>query len=339
MAARKLGIGVIGVRMGRQHVEGYQNNPHTEIIGVCDLDEELLEKTAREYRAKIAATNYQKLLECKDIDIISVATPDHLHCEQSVAAMEAGKDVLCEKPMAPTLKDCSKIIETAQNTKRKFMIGQVCRYAPGFVLTRKIINQGDIGELFLVESEYAHSYRKSPGVEDWRKDSIKLREPFLGGGCHAVDLLRWIAGDVEETFAYSNHRCLLDWPVDDAAMAVIKFKNGTIGKAMCSIGCVRPYTMRSVFYGTKGTIISDNTSPYIELCTEKLSAEEKPPFARLPVDIASHNVSAEINELVNCILEDKPVITDAKEGAKTAAACLSAIKSTKTGRPEKVEEF
>lgn len=336
----KLGVGVIGLKMGVSHLVGYQNNPHIRIVGVCDLDKEKVREKAKEFGAAIASTDYKDLLESEDIDIISVATPDYSHCEHSIAAMQAGKDVLCEKPMAPTLEDCIKMIESAEKTKKKFMIGQICRFAPGFVLTKKIIEQGDIGELFLVESEYAHSYRKSPGVGDWRKDPIKLREPFLGGACHAVDLLRWIAGNAEEAFAYSNHRCLLDWPVDDATMAVFKFKSGIIGKAMCSIGCVRPYTMRSVFYGTEGTIISDNTSPYIQLCSKKLSVEGNPPFAHLPVNLhTSHNVGAEaeINELVNCILEDKLVVMDGREGARTVATCLAAIESTKTGKPVKVD--
>ncbi len=325
----KLGIGVIGLRMGRDHLKGYQSNPHTKIIAVCEIDEKLLRKIAEEYGAKIAVTNYRKLLECKEIDIISVATPDYLHCEQTISVMEAGKDVLCEKPMAPTLQDCVKMIKAVEKTKRRFMIGQVCRFAPGFVKTKELIDRGEIGELFLVESEYAHNYSKVGGVGNWRKDPVNLREPFLGGGCHSVDLLRWIAGDVEETFAYSNHRCLLDWPVDDATFALFKFKNGVIGKVMCSIGCLRPYTMRSVFYGTKGTIISDNTSPTISISRGK-------EFTSIPVDVASHNVGAEINELVNCILEDKPVITDVREGARTVATCLTAIESAKTGRPIKV---
>lgn len=326
---KKIGVGVIGLHMGSQHLIGYRDNPHTKIIGVCDLDEKKAEEKAKEFGAIIATTNYKDLLKSKDIDVISVATPDYLHCEHSVAAMEAGKDVLCEKPMAPTLEDCIKIIKTAEKTKRKFMVGQICRFSPGFVKTKELIDKGEIGELFLVESEYAHNYSKLGGVGDWRKDPIKIREPFLGGGCHSVDLLRWIAGEVEEAFAYSNHRCLLDWPVDDATIAVFKFKNGIIGKVMVSIGCLRPYSMRSVFYGTKGTIIADNTSPAIKI-------SKGTEFTSIPVDVASHNITAEIKEFVNCILENKPVVTDAREGARTVATSLAAIKSTKTGKPEKV---
>ncbi len=246
--------------------------------------------------------------------------------------MQADKHVLCEKPMAPTLDDCIEIIDAAEKTKKKFMIGQACRVTHGFVKTKELIEAGEIGELFFVESEYAHDYSKSPGVGDWRKDPVNPREPFLGGGCHAVDLLLWIAGDVEEAFGYSNHKCLIDWPVDDCTIATFKFKKGIIGKAMASIGCLRPYTMRSVFYGTKGTIISDNTSPAIQISKGK-------EFTSIPVDVESHNVTGEIDELVSCIIEDRPLIMDAKEGAKTVATCLAVIESTKSGKPVKVENI
>ena len=245
---RKLKVGVIGLKMGYSHLLGYRDNPNAEIKGVCDLDSSLLEKAAKEFKPQIVTSDYRDLLKAKEIDAISVATPDALHKEQSVEAMKAGKHVLCEKPMALSLEECKEIVKTAEQTKTKFMIGQICRFTTAFKLAKKLIGEGEIGDLFYVESEYAHYYGFAEGVGGWRKSGKILREPFLGGGCHAVDLLRWIAGDAEESFAYANHKCLSDWPVDDCTIASYRFKNGIIGKVFVSIGCTRPYTMRSCFY-------------------------------------------------------------------------------------------
>lgn len=332
----KLGAGVIGLKMGAGHLDAYANHPEVEVRGICDLNEDLLKQLAQKYNIKFVTGDYRELLSRKDIDIISVATPDYLHAEQSIAALESGKHVLCEKPMAPTLEDCKDIIKTAEKSKCKFMVGQVCRFAPGFQMTKKLIDEGKIGELFFAESEYAHDYSRVPGVGEWRKDPVKRREPFLGGGCHAVDLLRWVVGDVEETFAYANHRVLIDWPVDDCTIAAFKFKNGILGKVFVSIGCKRPYTMRSVFWGSKGTIIGDNTNPTIKIYDTGM---EKLEFVDVPVDIASHNVRAEVNELVDCIRGRRQLLMDAREGARTVATCLSAIESTKSGKPEPVSIF
>lgn len=258
--------------MERGHIEGYRRNKYTEIYGICDKDQEILKKTKDEYNVKVAVKDYKELCEIDKIDIISVASPDFYHAEQSVYALKKGKNVLCEKPMTADINEAKEIVKAVKETGKKFMVGQVCRYAPGFVLAKKVVDEGLIGELFFIESEYAHDYSIVPGVGNWRKDP--RREPFLGGGCHAVDLVRWIAGDPIEVMAYSNHKCLVDWPVNDATIAIYKFSKEIIGKVFVSIGCIRPFTMRTVLYGTEGTIICDNTSPKIYLCSKKFYKEK-----------------------------------------------------------------
>lgn len=281
-------------------------------------------------------TDYRDLVAVPGIGLVSVASPDYYHAEQCIAAMEAGKDVLCEKPLTLTMKEGKEIAAAVTRTGRRFMIGQVCRYAPGFVLAKRMVDRGEIGKLFFVESEYAHNYRGARGIGSWRVDP--RREPVIGGGCHAVDLLRWIAGDVAEVQAYANHVCLTDWPVNDCSVGLLKFESGVIGKVMVSVGCVRPYTMRSVFYGTEGTIICDNTSPEIQVCSQR-NLTGGPAFSTVPVNIASHNVGAEINEFVDAIVNDKPVATNVMEGLKTVATCIAIAESAKTGKPVRLTDL
>lgn len=332
MRKEKLGVGVIGLKVGESHLIAYQKNPYTEIRGICDTDRERLEQIANDYKIPFATEDYKELVSRNEIDIISIATPDFFHKEQSVFALNAGKNVLCEKPLAPNLKDCQEIVNASKKSKGKFMVGETYRFNPQFTLVKKLIKDGYIGELFLVEIEQVQSFRKVGGVGNWRKNP--KRHPFIGEACHSVDLLRWIVGDVEEVFAYSNHKCLLDWPVDDCTMAALKFKDNTIGNISFSIGCVRPYRVGGVFYGTKGTIICDdaNTSPFIQISGEHF------PFAKIPVDIVSHNVSVstEINEFVDCIIKNKKSIISAEEGAKTVAVAVATVQSTKEGKPIKV---
>jgi predicted dehydrogenase len=273
-----------------------------------------------------------------EIDIISVATPDYYHAEQAIAAMEAGKNVICEKPMTLNLEEARSIIRTARKTGQIFLTGHPTRFTPAFMLAKKMIKRGDIGELFMVESEYAHNYSNTGGKDNWRID--KRRDPFIGGACHAVDLIRWITdADIEEAFAYGNHKCLTDWPVNDAYMSLFKFKNDVIGKVMCSIGLVRPYTMRSVFYGTEGTIICDNMSKSMRISSQKnISKDEHvTEFSTVPVLVDNHNVEGEVADLVDAILRNKPLKADAVEGAKTVAACVAAVESSKRGTKIKVE--
>jgi len=336
MTTEKIGAAVIGMRMGRAHAKAYADNPNTRLVAVCDTNAEVLEQARKEYPAAEALTDFRALLGRRDIRIVSVASPDYFHAEHSIACMEAGKDVLCEKPMTLTLDEARSIAAAVKRTGRRFMTGQVCRFTPGFVQAKRLIDRGDIGELYFVESEYAHHYGRARGVGDWRVDS--RREPFIGGGCHAVDLLRWVAGHPTEAFAWSNHKCLPDWPVNDCTICMFKFPNNVLGKVFVSIGCARPYTMRSVFYGTEGTIITDNRSPEMQVCSKRMQVYDQD-FARIPVPINNHNVTDEAKELVNSILENRAPTPDVYEGGHTVAACVAAVESARTGRPARVERL
>ena len=329
----RLKVGTIGLRAG--HPRHWEGSPLVETWGVCDVDEALTERVAAECGAPLATADYRDVMTCPDIDIVFVASPDQWHCEHACAAMRAGKHVLCEKPMVMTLDECEQVVRTADETGVKFLVGQVCRFAPGFVMAKRLIGQGAIGDLFFIESEYAHDYTHIEGVGGWRVDPVRLRHPFLGGACHAVDLLRWIGGNVAEVFAYANRKVLTDWPVDDCTIATMKFVEGDIvGKVFCGIGVKRPYTMRSCFYGTAGTIIADNTSAQIQLASETWFGHQK--FTSVPVDIASHNKRAEMETLARAILDGADPELDEREGARTVATCLAAVESAATGQPAAV---
>jgi len=332
--SEKLGAAVLGGRMGAAHARAYAAHPHVELRAVCELDLELGRKVAGETGAALVTDDYRRVLEREDVQVVSVATPDPWHAEQTVAALEAGKDVLCEKPMAMSLSECERMIAAADRTGRTLMVGQVCRFTPGFLLAKRLVESGRIGDLYFVESEYAHDYSRVPGVGGWRVDPVRKREPFLGGGCHAVDLLRWVAGEMETCYALANRMCLTDWPVDDCTAALYRFRSGANGKVLSAIGCKRPYTMRSVFWGTRGTIICDNTSPTIQLSTDE--HPECKEFMTLPVTLNNHNVTAEVGKFIEAVRGEAPLECDGREGARTVAACLAAVESAGTGQPVQV---
>ncbi|MBT3374663.1 MAG: Gfo/Idh/MocA family oxidoreductase [Lentisphaerae bacterium] len=330
MAAR-LGIGTIGLQAGRP--DFWKDSTSVETRAICDLREEKVQEYTEKYPDAYATTDWREVVTRPDVDIVFVASPDQLHAEMTTSALRAGKHVLCEKPMALSVDECADMIRTAEETGRKLMVGQVCRFAPGFVKAKELIDEGTIGDLFFVESEYAHDYARIPGVGEWRK--TPERHGIVGGGCHAVDLLRWIAGNVQEVFGYSNRKMLTDWPVEDTTIAVLKFEqNDVMGKVFCSIGCKRPYTMRSVFYGSLGTIVCDNLSPQIQVASEALEGQHK--WCDIPVGVSSHDKGAEVDALAKAIRDDTPPIPDAREGARTVATCIAAIESSRSGLPVQV---
>lgn len=338
---RKYRIGVIGLRMGDAWAKAAYNNPKTELSMVYDKyfeENESIDHVFYRNSVGVVIAAKENEIYKSDVDIVIVASPDHFHAEQSIKALNAGKHVICEKPLAPTVADCRKIIETVKKTKRIFMTGQVCRYAPGFKTAKHLIDSGRIGDIVYIESEYAHDYSKSPGYLGWRSDPKIKREGFIGGGCHALDLVRWLAGDPSEVFCYMNQKYLPSWPTADTGVAVVKFPNNVIGRIFVSIGVKRPYTMRTVINGTKGTIICDNTSDCLQLCEEPVcNVAQVLKFAQVPVLVSSHNVAAEVQEFINYFEKNEQCPTDVIQGTRTVAFGEAAIKSAKTGTPVKID--
>jgi len=330
----KVRFGVISASgMAQSHMNAIKWNKTTELVAICDIDEERLNQVAEEYGVA-KYVDYKEMLRRDDIDAVVICTPDQLHREMTVEALKAGKHVLCEKPMALTIEDCKAMVKAARESDRKVMIGQICRYTPGFLKAKQLIDAGEIGELFFVETEYAHDYAHIQGKGNWRLDP--LRHGFLGGGCHAVDLACWIAGKPTEVMAYSNKKMLQHWPTDDCTIAIMKFPNDVIGKVFVSTGCKRNYTMRSVFYGSKGTIITDNTSPNMQVFKTDSSCGYTTPML-YPISINNHNAMGEVGDFADRILNDKPIETTVYEGAATVAAALAAIRSAASGKPEAID--
>lgn len=346
---KELIYGIIGCgSFGNIHMTALKDVEGIKVTALCDAHIENAEEANKKYKYNAKCySDFNVMLDENKFDVVLVATADHVHKDATVKALKSGANVLCEKPMALKLEECKEMLQAEKESGKLLMVGQICRYTPAFVKAKEIIEGGLIGDLYFVESEYAHDYSMIPGTDNWRMHPD--RHPIIGGGCHAIDLLRWIAGNPSEVTAYSNNKVLTDWPISDTTIAIMKFPNGVIGKVFTSIGCKRNYTMRSVFYGTKGTIICDNTSQTLTLHMEKSSqhgsfadgffgtgSERNIPHP-IAVGVNNHNAQAEHMAMKEAILEGKPLLTTGREGANTVAVCVAVVESAKKGLPVEVD--
>lgn len=331
MKKKILNVGVISCSdMAQSHMLAVKNHEQACLAAVCDVDEEKLREGGDKMGVEARYTDYRELLRHPGLDAVIIVTPDQLHREMVEESLNAGLHVLCEKPLALLREDLNAIVAASRASDKKLMVGQICRFTPGFAKAKELIDAGELGDIYYVESEYAHDYQDILSENGWRSDPN--RNGVVGGGCHAVDLLRWVAGDPIEVTAYANHKMLPIVPYDDCTIAILRFENDVIGKVFVSTGCKRAYTMRSSFYGTKGTVVCDNTSPSI---TFYKSQEENPAELEereIEVDIANHNTFGEFRAFADAILNDKPVPTDALQGAKTIAACMAIVDSANERR-------
>ncbi len=344
---KKLKYAVVGCgNFGNIHLESLSLIRGVEVVALCDTHIEMCEERKEQYNLDCNCySDYKEMLEKEEIDIVAVATSDQTHKDITVASLRSGCHVMCEKPMALILDECEEMIKVAEETGMLLMVGQVCRCAPGFMKAKELVENGTIGELYFVESEYAHDYVDVRGVDEWRV--TPEREPIIGGACHAIDLLRWIAGDPVETTAYSNHKMLTDWPINDTTVAIMKFPNNVIGKVFTSIGCKRDYTMRTVLYGTKGTIIVNNTDPELTLYLDKdnnvafgdrfSNVADKTVKHMIKVEVNHHNVPAEHKQMIDAVVNGTPLVTTGREGARTVAVCRAVVESAATGKSVEIK--
>lgn len=318
------------------HLQGVLAKEECELYAVCDsATDDRLERRAKKYGAPRMVKDYKELVDDPNVDIAIVATPDYSHKEIACAFLRAGKQVLLEKPMALVAEDCEEMRKVEKETGNRLMVGQVVRYNPNFKKAKQLVDSGAIGELVFVESEYAHDYMRSRGYDDWRVNP--LREGVIGGGCHAIDFLRWVAGNPTEVSAYSTHKYLTDWPVNDTTIAIYKFPNDVIGKVFCSIGVKRDYTMRTCLYGTEGTIIFESRGTEMKLyqCDKQGKMYTVPRL--LPCQPVGHNMTAEISDFVDAIIAGKPNPISSIEGASTVAVCRATVESAKLGQPVQIK--
>ena len=152
MKVEKLVVGVIGLGMGAHHLKGAINYG-AEIGMICDINPETLAKVGEETNipAEKRTTNYLDIVNNKEINAVLIATPDQQHREQVEACLEAGKHIMCEKPLALTREDLVAMVNAVKaHPECKFMIGQICRFTPAFIKAKEYIDSGAVGELYFV---------------------------------------------------------------------------------------------------------------------------------------------------------------------------------------------
>ena len=334
---RKLGIGVIGLgAAGALHAESYNAiSNKAKIIVLCDKDKGCAESNAPIYGAD-ACTSYRDILRRKDIDIIDICLPHHLHAKADIEAAEAGKHVLVEKPIATTLKDADDMIKAAKKAGVKFMVAENHAFIPAHMLAKEMVDQGKIGRAFLAK---AYEIVGDVPVEYSWKTSPEAVGSLLDMGVHRFFVLRWIMGEVKSVFAFAEKlACELETDNDDTAVIALKFKNGALGEVDLTCCAVSEPTNRLELYGTKGTIIEDHMwEQPLMYCSQQPGFETegwvKPEVEHAPFPgyygISFRN---EVEHFVDCVLNDTQPKVTGEDGRAALNIALLAYKSAKTGK-------
>jgi 1,5-anhydro-D-fructose reductase (1,5-anhydro-D-mannitol-forming) len=227
-----------------------------DLVSVLSTDEARAEAFASEHGLESGTSDLAAFLDT-DIDAVWIASPTHLHHAQATAALEAGKHVLLEKPLAMTASDGWDLVETARRVERVLATGYQARYVPGHIAMRKLIAEGAIGRVTVARTYYG-IHRPGPPPE-WRQQRATARWGALADvGTHHVDLLRMLLGEVEE--AAGIHASQLGFQTDDVVAATLRMSNDVVA-TLTITNNASVQSNRVEVHGTEGALVAVDTSP------------------------------------------------------------------------------
>jgi UDP-N-acetylglucosamine 3-dehydrogenase len=334
---KKIRVGVIGCGSIAQHrhLPEYQVNPNVELVAVCDINQERAIEVAEKYGV-LSYTSYEELLKSAEVDAVSVCTPNYLHAPITIAALEAGLHVLCEKPMATSKEEAEAMIGAAEKNGKKLMIGHNQRFVPSHQKARQLIANGEVGRIYSFRTAFGHG-----GPEGWSVDGkeswfFEKEKAFVGAmgdlGVHKTDLLRYVLGEeiVEVgAFVETNAKDFAD--VDDNAVCVLKTESGIIGTLAASWAYTSKEDNSTIIYGEKA-ILRLEEDPINSLVVQYSNGEVvKYELGKIQSnDAGGQNNTHVIEHFVNAILLDEEPAVPGEEGMKSLGVILAALESNNT---------
>ncbi|HEY3329994.1 MAG TPA: Gfo/Idh/MocA family oxidoreductase [Capsulimonadaceae bacterium] len=351
-ASDKIKVGVIGVGIGRTHLNAYKKLPNVQIEAICDINETRGETAAKDFGVEKFYTDYKKMLAKSGIDAVSVCVPNHLHAELAVAAAEAGKHVLCEKPMADTLANGEKIVKAARKAEKNgqvFMMAMNNRYRGDSQVLKAFIDNGDLGEIYHAKCGWIRR-NGIPGFGGWFTTKEKSGGgPLIDIGVHVLDLTLYFMGNPKPvsatgaTYAKFGPEGKGTWnwgappdsstktfDVEDFASGFVKFDNGaTLAIEASWASYIKEDRFYSNILGTEGGADLEPLTIYKNM--NGTPVDIKPQFPQL----AGHE--AEIVHFIDCITGGKQPISTAEQGLHILQILDAIYRSSQSGKEVVIE--
>ncbi|RJS84275.1 gfo/Idh/MocA family oxidoreductase [Candidatus Bathyarchaeota archaeon] len=344
---REIGVGVLGYAfMGKAHSNAYIKMPvffypppaKPRLVAICGRTEKAVREAAERYGYERYYTDWSQLIKDKDVELVDNCLPNYMHAEPSIAAAEAGKHVICEKPLAMSADEARRVYQAAEKAGVKHMTAFNYRFVPAIRLAKKLIDEGYIGKILQYRAVYLQEWIMDPQFPlVWRLRKDLAASGALGDlGAHIIDLARFLVGEFKAvcglTETFIKERPLPEDPskkgrvdVDDVFIALVKFRDGAVGSVEASRFCAgRKNYQRVEIHGTEGSIVF-NLERLNELeVYYRGEREDRAGFKSILVTEPSHPFMKnwwppghiigwehtfihEIHHFVDCIVNDKPI--------------------------------
>lgn len=333
---RPVRLGVIGLGIGSLHTRNLKNAPDVEVAAICDINEERLQKVSAECGISKTFTDYKEMLKQDWIDGVIVATPNYLHAPLTIDCLEAGKHVMCEKPISVCAADAEKMVEAAKRTGNTLMMGFNNRFRGDSQLLKKFVEAGELGEIYYAKTGWVRRKGIPTGTGSWFTTKAKAGGgPLIDLGVHVLDLTLWLMGNprpisvMGSAYAKFGPRAAEErggtFDVEDLATGLIKLDNGATLFLEASwashVGKEQIYTS---LMGTEGGADLDPLRIYKDL--HGVSTDLSPQFRQ------ANGHEMEVRHFVECLREGKEPISTGQHGLDIMRILDAIYLSMETGR-------
>jgi predicted dehydrogenase len=333
---RKLGVGVLGVgEMGRRHAENLRRLvPQARLVAVADVAEERARQIASELEIDNAYSSLGAMLECQGLEAVIVATPDKFHAAAVKMAAAAGKDILCEKPLAINLTEGIEVLDAIRRAGVRLQVGFMRRYDPAYAAASKRIEAGEIGVPVIFKA--VGRDKDGPPLSAYQSNVNGML--FYTNSIHDFDVARWLMRDeVCEVHAYTTSTIrpeVVEFGDVVASVVNLKFREGAIGNVESYAQAVYGYDVRTEIIGSKGSVLVGSLN---RIPTTLLAAQgSTQPITDYFLTAFADAYVAEMQDFVECILNDRVPRVSGEDGLKALAIAVAAENSNLQRKAMKV---
>ena len=333
MAQMRIGVVGCGAIATLHHIPNLKRAPGAEVVAVADKDEKRAEEVASRFKISQWYVDHRQLLDKAEIDTLVVCTPTKYHAPAVLDALKQNLNVFCEKPMCLTLKEADEIVQSVTRSNSRFMVGYNLRFTSLFQKVKEMVSRGELGELIQVECSFC-----VPGPKKWPAVTDFYYRRDLGGGAlfdsgsHAIDLLRWIVGDIASVSANISTKSP-EKGVDEAASLLLRFSSKTIG--VLNASWTSPWPVVKVeLYGSKGLLFASFPENVLSkggsISLHKYRGIAfKEGLIRMGVKETSTMYQRETLHFLNCIRNGADPSVSALDGRAAVAVTLAAYESAR----------
>ncbi|MCB9454269.1 MAG: Gfo/Idh/MocA family oxidoreductase [Anaerolineaceae bacterium] len=329
-------VGIVGAGfMGRVHAAGWMKTP-AQIAGIYSIDRDGAAQLARTVNGQV----YDDLdALIRDVDVVDICVPTHLHHDMTLRAAAAGKDVVCEKPLARTIEQAQAMIAACEQAGVKLLVGHVVRFFPQYALAKTAVDRGDVGNVGVVRLTRCSFQPR--GTSGWFMDTAKSGGMMLDLMIHDFDYARWVAGEVKSVFAKQVRSHHPDAP-GDYALAILRHEGGAISNIEGGWAYPPPLFRTALeIAGDRGLIEHPaGSSDPVEVHVQSSGGHSRPDIAVPSSPLAEDPYQVEIRHFYDILTGaiTTPRVT-AADGLAALQIALAAIESAQTGRPVQVKEM